>query len=446
MATRREIRRSLGQYRYKGRKLLEAYGTATAGSTTTSELALLAAYPSEADHFDMYGHSVVGGAGVDEDAVITTFLQSSNRLTFTPAGTSITTSSIVEIWQPGLNATLVNDRINQAIDLISDECFQEWGQSSYAFGIDEVPVPREARFLYSLQYADKTPVTGNSIDNVDTFRALFDTSAATQLSQGFQVGSTGLIRGVVLYLRLQGSMATARTLTVNLETNSSGVPSTTEVTGATTTLSTDYVYSIPRLVYFDFGRPIQLTADTTYHITLAISGSADSTNYIAWGEDDDNTYTSGALSRATNAGTTWVAVSGSDMIFHVVPWFETWTPLNDNEWEVYMDTGTSYVRLLYEDGMSLPITDIGSYTEFTEGQPFRLLGLEPADRPSSDTAELEVPRAFVEATALSQIMQSLSPELAEASVFWSRQADRELELHPVRSRLPAGARRVFFTG
>lgn len=425
---------------------MEIYDTASAGSTTTAVLPKLDAYQGgQATDFDFWGFSVVGGTTAG-DSIVTTFTAASDQLTFSPAVTTITTASICELWQPGFNAEVINDYIHNAIDTIADECFQEWGQSSYAFGIDEVPVPREARFLYSLQYADKTPVTGNSIENVDTFRALFDTSAATQLSQGFKVTSTGLIRGVVLYLRLQGSMATARTLTVNLETNSSGVPSTTEVTGATTTLSTDYVYSIPRLVYFDFGKPIALTADTTYHITLAISGSADSTNYIAWGEDDDGAYTSGTLARATDAGTTWVAVSGSDTIFHVVPWFETWTPLHDNEWEIYMDTGTSYVRLLHEDGMSLPISDVGNYDTFTEGQPMRLLGLEPADRPSSDTAELEVPRTYIESKVLSLVLRDIDPVLLPVADYWNRQAERELQEHPVQTRLPSGCRRVFMTG
>ena len=444
MATRREVRRAVGQFRIAKRKLLEVYGTATGVGSGTVDLGELALYAGgQATDFDGFGvSSITDGT----DGFVTTYTSGSNRLTFIPA-TTPTASAVVEVWQPTFNATIINNYIDAAIDTVRDEVLQEWGTTSYAVGYSteqEMFLPRTPKFIYGVRVGNAAPATGWGRTNLTVFEPLFNTSARTQLSQGFQVTSDTYVRGVSLYLNKQGTISTARTLTANIETNTAGAPSTTEVTGATATLSSDFISSNPRWCFFDFGKPVLLTASTTYHITLAISSTADSSNYIQWGKDGAGDYSGGYYNRATDAGTSWVSDTASDLLFHVIPWFSEWTDLYDHEWELYKDTDSTHIRLLFQGGVELPVSDLGYYPTYSEGCPVQLLGLERADRPTSDTAEMEVSRAYLESQVMAYIMRDLG--LREEAAFWARQAERELQMHPVLTRLPSGSRKVFISG
>lgn len=451
MATRREIRQNIGNYVYKGRRLMELAATATAAASGTVTLPNTGAYPAVPAYFDMYGLSVVGGTGADDERAVTNFVASTGVVTFVTAAT-YSTDSIIELWQRNLNATRVNGYIHQAIDNLREEALQEWSSTALTIGADRTlyQIPSGPKFLHTVEIYDRTPATGWATSNITTYRALNDASARTQLSQGFKVTGDTLVRGVCLYLRFQGTLfATARTLTANIETNSSGVPSTTEVGGATATRTTDVLGSEGKLIFFDFGRPVLLTDGTQYHITLDSSGTVDATNYVQWGEDDatGTLYPDGAAARATDEGTTWVAIANSDFIFHVVPWSDNWDPLYDSEWDVESETSNNYLRVDPARIFGLPVTGWGSPPVLTEGQPIRILGYQRAARPTSDTAEIDIPRAYIESYALAGVLTSLGdPALMPTIAYLQGVAQRELQQHPIRTNLRAGARRVITGG
>lgn len=451
MPTRREIRRAIGKFRWRGRKLMELFGTATAATTTTVDLGELNPYPTDTNHFDMYGVSCVGGTGVDIERVATVFTQSSNRITFAPSYTTFSTDSIIELWQQGFSATDINDAINDAIDTIGEDHLEEWHSTVLATedGRVEYPLPTTPRFLYAVQLFNQDPLLGVSLSNLNTFRALSNVSGAQQLAQTFAVTSDDtLVRGVLVYLRIVGTISTARTITAAIQTTSGSpvVPSGTEVTGATGTLSTADILQ-PGFFFIDFGRPVELD-EATYALVLSTTGGVDATNHTAWGEDTDNVYSGGNL--LTYNGSAWSAVTGSDMLFHIIPWGQDWTDLAGHEFDVRTETTNAFVTLVGDEGKPLP-TDFGSGYAITEGRPIRLLGYSTSDRPTDDTTNIDAPRAYIESKALSLVLRSAVAGTGDAAAlewikYFDAVAERERQIYPVRTLLHPNARRIRTAG
>ena len=444
MTTRRTIRRSIGNYRYKGKKLLQLYGTATGAGSGTVDLAELAAYPVDAKLFDMYGVSNITDS---TDGIVTAFTQASNRLTFAPVGTW--TGDLVELWQPGLDATIVNGYIDKAIDLIREEALREQAYSSVAYSAakSEYVIPSGYKYLHRVSYYSKGVGVGLSVDEMDTWRALKDATARTKLGQGFQLEAEGLYRGFVVFLRKQGTISPAQTITGRIETNSSGVPSDSVVAGATTTRSSDLIPTDDgHYIFFDWERPVLLSAATQYHITLATSGSADASNYFEWAEDNDNKYDDGALSVHNN--TSWSAVAGSDMAFYLIPYGGSWEDLHGHEWDISSYNQTDHrLRILRAKGQWLANSEVGYYPEISDGTPLMVVGLERAALSADDnTTDIEVPRIYVEAMALAMLLRDLDPGLTEQVNFLELSAKRDLESHPIRTWLPVNSRLVAASG
>ena len=446
MATRREVRRSVGRFQHQGRRLMEVFGTATAGASGTVDVAELAFYPAETDYFDGYGVSSVGGTGYGTDGRVTAFTQGSNRLTFVPVATFDNTS-LIEVWQSGLDATAVNDCINQAIDSIQDQVLQFESHLLYAFEENrwgglrrEYPLPTGLKFVYSVQVLRQWPVLGYAARNMDAFRSLDIAAGSAQLAMGFKVPTTDIYRGLVLWLRKQGTISTARTLTCNVEGNSGSVPDNSEVSGATATFSTDNIYAEVVPCFFDFGRPVNLVAGTQYHLTLDISGTLDASNYIEWAEDNTSPgYGDGALSTGTS-GNAWTAVSGSDMIFSIVPWGTDFIELPGNEWELVPGPSRTLLRYLGAEGRP-QYTGMGSSLVPMEGQPMRVLAYSRADRPTSDTADLEVPRSYLEAKTLALVLARVGAD-KDTIAFWTTLAMDEWRRHGVPTGLQPNSREV----
>ena len=431
---------------YQGRRLMEVFGTATDGASGTVDLAELAFYPTETDYFDTFGLSCVGGTGSGTHGRITLFTQASNRLTFTPVQTYDVTS-LIEVWQSGLDAQSVDDCINQALDIIQDQVLQFESNQLYAFeyGRQEYPLPSGLKFVHSVQVYKEAPTVWVQAMRTNTFRSLDIAAGSAQLAMGFQpistqtMQGTNLYRGLVVWLRKQGTISTARTLTLNVEGNYSGSPDNSEVSGATATFSTDNIYPEPAPCFFDFGRPIYLVPGTQYHMTLDISGTLDASNFIQWAEDTTNGYGGGALSTGTS-GNAWTQVAGSDMIFALIPWGTDFLELPGNEWELVPGPSRTYLRYLGVEGRP-GYSGMGATVPVSEGCPLRVLAYSRAGRPSADTDELEVPRSYLEAKALSLALARIgAPQ--ETLAFWTALADDEWKRHGVPTGLMPNSREV----
>ena len=398
----------------------------------------LSAYPTDTTRFNQYGVSIVGGTGAGIERVGTLFTAATPSVTFTPTYATPDATSIVELWQPGLNATLVNSYITAAIDLIIEEALKEWSTQALAVVNGQVnyPLPTGAKFLHTVSYLKLSPIAGHPFSNTTTFRGLSDDSSRAKLGQSFTLGADALVRGVSLYLRKVGTLAAA-TLTATLYTDSASAPSAA-ITGATGTISTDVVTTDGSFFFFDFARPVNFTAGTTYWIVLTTSGGVDASNYIQWAEDGSNEYANGNLVTGTSVPA-WTTVSGSDVIFHIVPWSADWVDLEGYQWMVQTDASKTFIRIIGELGQWLPVSELSTQVAIAEGTPLRIVGWGKAARPSSDTADLEVPRAFVEAKARALMLPEIDPMLMPIAQYWDQRAEMELRNHPVKSMLRPNA-------
>lgn len=146
---------------------------------------------------------------------------------------------------------------------------------------------------------------------------LRDTSTNTEVSQGFKPNTSSTVTKVRLWLKKTGTPGGTDTITLEIHTDSSGVPSGTPVSNGTSaavdisdTLTTDYAW-----VEFTFSTNPSLTSGTQYHLVIVGAFTINSSNYISWGADDyDVIYQDGSM--ATNDGTTWVT-HNHDAIFEV---------------------------------------------------------------------------------------------------------------------------------
>lgn len=164
-------------------------------------------------------------------------------------------------------------------------------------------------------------------DNLDVFYpsgyqtydyALRDATARTQISQGFKCNTSSTVTKVRLWLKKTGTPAGTDTVTLVIQTDSSGVPSGSAVTNGTSvavdisdTLTTSYAW-----VTFTFATNPSLTAGTQYHLVLQGAFTINSSNYIEWGADNyDVIYPNGTMS--VYDGTTWIANSLYNACFEV---------------------------------------------------------------------------------------------------------------------------------
>mgnify|MGYP001578078452 CR=1 FL=1 len=148
--------------------------------------------------------------------------------------------------------------------------------------------------------------------------AIRDTAARTQISQGFKSATSSTVTKVRLWLKKTGTPAGTDTVTLVIQTDSSGVPSGTPVTNGTATavdcsdtLTTSYAW-----VTFTFATNPTLTAGTQYHLVLQGAFTISDVNYVSWGADNyDIIYANGSMS--VYDGTTWVVDSLYNACFEV---------------------------------------------------------------------------------------------------------------------------------
>lgn len=164
-------------------------------------------------------------------------------------------------------------------------------------------------------------------DNLDVFypsgyqttdHNLRDTATNTQISQGFKCKTSSTVTKVRLWLKKTGTPAGTDTITLTIQTNSSGVPSTTVVTNGTATavdcsdtLTTSYAW-----VTFTFSTNPSLTAGTQYHLVLSGAFTVSAVNYVMWGIDNyDVIYPDGSMS--VYDATTWTAETNYNACFEI---------------------------------------------------------------------------------------------------------------------------------
>jgi hypothetical protein len=157
--------------------------------------------------------------------------------------------------------------------------------------------------------------TGISTSDLKVTMTTSALAAKDRLAQSFQVGGSSLVDTVQLYLKKIG--APVGTLTLRIETDSSGSPSGTLVAaGATATVSESSLSTSYGMISFDLTTNPTLNASTTYWLVLETSRSASNTDYVLWGADASSPgYASGEMKFF--ASSTWSAES-KDAIFDVL--------------------------------------------------------------------------------------------------------------------------------
>ena len=223
--------------------------------------------------------------------------------------------------------------IKKAVTVISDfSGGQDTKTPIISMGLNKSPNMRnyhcagvKERLLKRSGFA-KVNSSGVESDNLDCFYppgyqttdyAIRDASAQTQISQGFKPNTSSTVTKVKLWLKKVGTPAGTDTITLVIQTNSSGVPSGTAVTNGTSvavdisdTLTTSYAW-----VTFTFTTNPSLTAGTQYHLVLQGAFTI-GVNYVQWGTDNfDVIYPDGTM--AVYDGTTWTAETLYDACFEV---------------------------------------------------------------------------------------------------------------------------------
>lgn len=328
------------------------------------------------------------GTGAGESQFISDFAQTNGELTpLSTWGTAPVANDLLEVRKAdGLLVAAYHDAIDQAYrdiediylaDKLSETLTMERSRAEYT-------IPSGWRYLSSVEYL--MPIIAWGSHSYDYAYSLY-TGATTRvrLAQSIKVGNDVQISGVRLYLRKLGTISTAKTLTLAIQGNSSGFPNGSSiVTDATATLSTDSIDGTPAYYAFTFTNAVLLSRDTTYHLVLSISGAVDAVNYIIWCADTDNAYADG--SPATYDGTDWTAVSGTTLIFSVLPARPNgvYVKLPPNLWHVTRSDKLLSLDVRYE------------------GAGIRIIGQGQASLLTADATESTVPEGYVinQATAL----------------------------------------------
>lgn len=147
------------------------------------------------------------------------------------------------------------------------------------------------------------------------------TASYTQISQGFKCNTTGAVTKVKLWLKKTGVPAGTDTITLEIQSDSSGVPSGNEVTNGISTAvdisdTTGLVTTGYSWVTFTFSTNPTLTAGTQYHLVLYGAYTVSEANYITWGADNyDVIYPDGTMS--VYDATTWVSDTLYNACFEV---------------------------------------------------------------------------------------------------------------------------------
>jgi hypothetical protein len=158
--------------------------------------------------------------------------------------------------------------------------------------------------------------------NADVFTLnVGDVAASARRAQGFKLSATTRVVRVGLWLKKAG--IPTDNLTVEIQTDTGGLPSGTAVPNGTSNAvaASALASGAFKLVTFIFAVPPQLTGNTQYHLVLKRSGSLSASHYYIWGADQSSpSYADGAGSVFDSGTSTWTAASpATDHVFGVNP-------------------------------------------------------------------------------------------------------------------------------
>lgn len=140
-----------------------------------------------------------------------------------------------------------------------------------------------------------------------------------KLGQGIKVSGAGSKTVPSLWILLNRTGATPGSITLKIETDTTGTPSGTAVTNGTATITSASVpvsTTSPTWVRVDFSTAPVLTAGTQYHLTIAAAATLDASNYYQWYGSAFDVYSNGAAKFSTNSGTNYASLTGElDLAF-----------------------------------------------------------------------------------------------------------------------------------
>ena len=394
-------------------------GTVTSMSTNNIRSDDFTAYPNTT--FADSQLFVYSGTAINQTRVVSTFTQTNGEFApssaFSPQAVA---GDLFEVHYAGgplladYNAAIARAYLDARdwylTDLINETLTMEEKRHEY-------PIPSGFRYLSGVWQDLLAPVTYWKSREYNAESGLY-TGATTRvkLSQAFQCDEDSWINSVRLFLRKIGTISTALTITLTIETNTSGLPSGTQVAKASTTLTTDSVPGAIRLIDFAFTDFVFLAKNTTYHIIISISGSADATNYIAWGRDDSSDYGDGNAGQYN--GTSWSAITDAAFIFAIgnaAP-DANFEPIPLGDWSVMPSDKTVWVRN--------PV----------EGRTLRLIGQGQATALAADTSTIVPNEEFIIARATQYVLQQFArgPQMDVEGMLtraaWFKQVANELKV------------------
>ena len=415
-------------------------GLATGGSSTTltatGEIALRAAGSLQGAEI-----SIVAGTASVVTRRVSAHTVASGVATLT-AGAGSTTwttpdaTSEYEIHMlngRGWSKAQYDDAINAAIDSQADfqttdlddvslaaELGYGAGVSNIGLRRNEYPIPASFNYVNEVWFLAGSPATRHPTGSLTSFRAVGNATASRRVGQGFKVPQAGFYQYFSIYMKKQA--APTDNWTLQIETDTAGLPSGTLVTGGTSgTVAGSLLHVQSRFVVFTMASPVYLSANTQYHWTLQrASDTVDATNYLWVGEDTAGGYGDGT---ASIWNTTWGAIAGSpDFIFAVSPAGVSWVRLAPANIEY---VGTTAAALRFK---KLPV----------EGTPIRLVGRGAIARVSAETDAIPIDPDYCERYATTYLESQLAGYSRADNHNQAMQAALQgLALLPQRRMLPA---------
>lgn len=191
-----------------------------------------------------------------------------------------------------------------------------------AFGTGAAPIISGADILTTFTQSSASPVKTEYNEDLNTAQSIRHASYAVASCQGILTGTTGTVATIDLNLLKVGSPT--GNAWVEIQTNSSGVPSNTPISnGTSATMDVTSLTTSAAWYTFTFAVHPTLTADTVYFIVVWSDVAISGTDYIRWSLQSTDVYRTGVATQNrgyTQSGSTpysWSVRNDSDQSFRV---------------------------------------------------------------------------------------------------------------------------------
>jgi hypothetical protein len=177
-------------------------------------------------------------------------------------------------------------------------------------------------------------------------------STNIELAAKFTQAATGQVKHVWLKLKKGGTITAGKLLTLKIETDTTGDPSGTAVangTSATVDIDTE-VSTTAAWVRFTFAKPVDLVAESVYHLVLSGDYSASGSNNVMW---QSNTVASGGTFNTSTDGTTFAGVTATQSLLAQVEQY-AFADLTGGGFTTLSTAGNTTVQTLEFQAQNLP--------------------------------------------------------------------------------------------